>query len=401
MATIKNPHSHICLEMIKIKTPKLKLKLQQLGSDHNSFFTRVKPNFSPIILDFQNPSSKPSGRMQAASVVVQLDQALASSMIVQLEVRQTDDNDDNYIHDDNVILWSCCRRHLPQGLAWVLQQRRHTWQSLRLDSDDCNDKTTNIVCEDYICRKSSDNINKSRWCLLYLLIILSLQARTPIRAPVQLLAGITTPRNLAEVRSNWWWWPGWDDAKDLLIMQAPCRHRGHPWQPSTLRSTLPMPRQDSDDDDDKTTNIVGEDYICINLVDVMTMIKTQILLMFSIFDDCRLQPLRECSSWPARAQTRGTWTSSSPSLFKLRQNSRGPFRACPRNIFKRHDRISTRNEAYNSCRTIFVDCPVIDISPWRHDRISTRNEAFNSCRAIFVDFLAIDISCRLGDKKKI
>ena len=37
----------------------------------------------------------------------------------------------------------------------------------------------------------------------------------------------------------------------------------------------------------------------------------------------------------------------------------------------------------------------------RHDRISTRNEAFNSCRAIFVDFLAIDISCRLGDKKKI
>ena len=104
MATIKNPHSHICLEMIKIKTPKLKLKLQQLGSDHNSFFTRVKPNFSPIILDFQNPSSKPSGRMQAASVVVQLDQALASSMIVQLEVRQTNDNDDNYIHDDNVIL---------------------------------------------------------------------------------------------------------------------------------------------------------------------------------------------------------------------------------------------------------------------------------------------------------
>ena len=77
---------------------------QQLGRDHNSFFTRVKPNFSPIILDFQNPSSKPSGRMQAASVVVQLDQALASSMIVQLEVRQTDDNDDNYIHDDNVIL---------------------------------------------------------------------------------------------------------------------------------------------------------------------------------------------------------------------------------------------------------------------------------------------------------
>ena len=401
MATIKNPHSHICLEMIKIKTPKLKLKHQQLGSDHNSFFTRVKPNFSPIILDFQNLSSQPSGRMQAASVVVQLDQALASSMIVQLEVRQTDDNDDNYIHDDNVILWSCCRRHLPQGLAWVLQQRRHTWQSLRLDSDDCNDKTTNIVCEDYICRKSSDNINKSRWCLLYLLIILSLQARTPIRAPVQLLAGITTPRNLAEVRSNWWWWPGWDDAKDLLIMQAPCRHRGHPGQPSTLRSTLPMPRQDSDDDDDKTTNIVGEDYICINLFDVMTMIKTQILLMFSIFDDCRLQPLRECSSWTARAQTRGTWTSSSPSLFKLRQNSRGPFRACPRNIFKRHDRISTRNEAYNSCRTIFVDCPVIDISPWRHDRISTRNEAFNSCRAIFVDFLAIDISCRLGDKKKI
>ena len=102
MATIKNPHSHICLEMIKIKTPKL--KFQQLGSDHNSFFTRVKPNFRPIILDFQNPSSKPSGRMQAASVVVQLDQALASSMIVQLEVRQTDDNDDNYIHDDNVIL---------------------------------------------------------------------------------------------------------------------------------------------------------------------------------------------------------------------------------------------------------------------------------------------------------
>ena len=51
----------------------------------------------------------------------------------------------------------------------------------------------------------------------------------------------------------------------------------------------------------------------------MTMIKTQILLMFSIFDDCRLQPLRECSSWPARAQTRGTWTSSSPSLLKLRQ----------------------------------------------------------------------------------
>ena len=146
-------------------------------------------------------------------------------------------------------------------------------------------------------------------------------------------------------------------------MQAPCRHQGHPGQPSTLRSTLPMPRKDSDDDDDKTTNIVGEDYICINLVDVMTMIKTQILLMFSIFDDCRLQPLRECSSWPARAQTRGTWTSSSPSLFKLRQNSRGPFRACPRNIFKRHDRISTRNEAYNSCRTIFVDCPVIDISP--------------------------------------
>ena len=89
--------------MIKIKTPKLKLKLQQLGSDHNSF-TRVKPNFSPIILDFQNPISRPSGRMQAASVVVQLDQALASSMIVQLEVRQTDDNDDNYIHDDNVIL---------------------------------------------------------------------------------------------------------------------------------------------------------------------------------------------------------------------------------------------------------------------------------------------------------
>ena len=78
--------------------------LQQLGRDHNSFFTRVKPNFSPIILDFQNPSSRPSGRMQAASVVVQLDQALASSMIVQLEVRQTDDNDDNYIHDDNVIL---------------------------------------------------------------------------------------------------------------------------------------------------------------------------------------------------------------------------------------------------------------------------------------------------------
>ena len=335
MATIKNPHSHICLEMIKIKTPKLKLKLQQLGRDHNSFFTRVEPNFSPIILDFQNPSSKPSGRMQAASVVVQLDQALASSMIVQLEVRQTDDNDDNYIHDDNVILWSCCRRHLPQGLAWVLQQRRHTGQSLRLDSDDCNDKTTNIVCEDYICRKSSDNINKSRWCLLYLLIILSLQARTPIRAPVQLLAGITTPRNLAEVRSNWWWWPGWDDAKDLLIMQAPCRHQGHPGQPSTLRSTLPMPRQDSDDDDDKTTNIVGEDYICINLFDVMTMIKTQILLMFSIFDDCRLQPLRECSSWTARAQTRGTWTSSSPSLFKLRQNSRGPFRACPRNIYKK------------------------------------------------------------------
>ena len=34
--------------MIKIKTPKL--KFQQLGSDHNSFFTRVKPNFSPIIL---------------------------------------------------------------------------------------------------------------------------------------------------------------------------------------------------------------------------------------------------------------------------------------------------------------------------------------------------------------
>ena len=384
MATIKNPHSHICLKMIKIKTPKLKLKLQQLGSDHNSFFTRVEPNFSPIILDFQNPSSRPSGRMQAAS-----------------EVRQTDDNDDNYIHDDNVILWSYCRRHLPQGLAWVLQQRRHTGQSLRLDSDDCNDKTTNIVCEDYICRKSSDNINKSRWCLLYLLLILSLQARTPIRAPVQLLAGITTPRNLAEVRSNWWWWPGWNDAKNLLIMQTPCRHRGHPGQPSTLRSTLPMPRQDSDDDDDKTTNIVGEDYICINLFDVMTMIKTQILLMFSIFDDCRLQPLRECSSWPARAQTRGTWTSSSPSLFKLRQNSRGPFRACPRNIFKRHDRISTRNEAYNSCRTIFVDCSVIDISPWRHDRISTRNEAFNSCRAIFVDFLAIDISCRLGDKKKI
>ena len=245
------------------------------------------------------------------------------------------DNDDNYIHDDNVMLWSYCRRHLPQGLAWVLQQRRHTWQSLRLDSDDCNDKTTNIVCEDYICRKSSDNINKSRWCLLYLLLILSLQARTPIRAPVQLLAGITTPRNLAEVRSNWWWWPGWDDAKDLLIMQAPCRHQGHPGQPSTLRSTLPMPRQDSDDDDDKTTNIVGEDYICINLFDVMTMIKTQILLMFSIFDDCRLQPLRECSSWPARAQTRGTWTSSSPSLFKLRQNSRGPFRACPRNIYKK------------------------------------------------------------------
>ena len=177
MATIKNPHSHICLEMIKIKTPKLKLKLQQLGSDHNSFFTRVKPNFSPIILDFQNPSSKPSGRMQAASVVVQLDQALASSMIVQLEVRQTDDNDDNYIHDDNVILWSCCRRHLPQGLAWVLQQRRHTGQSLRLDSDDCNDKTTNIVCEDYICRKSSDNINKSCLCLLYLLIISSLCRR--------------------------------------------------------------------------------------------------------------------------------------------------------------------------------------------------------------------------------
>ena len=115
-------------------------------------------------------------------------------------------------------------------------------------------------------------------------------------------------------------------------MQAPCRHRGHPWQPSTLRSTLPMPRQDSDDDDDKTTNIVGEDYICINLFDVMTMIKTQILLMFSIFDDCRLQPLRECSSWTARAQTRGTWTSSSPSLFKLRQNSRGPFRACPREL---------------------------------------------------------------------
>lgn len=132
MATIKNPHSHICLEMIKIKTPKLKLKLQQLGSDHNSFFTKVKPNFSPIILDFQNPSSRPSGRM-------------------------------HYIHDNNVILWSCCRRHLPQGLAWVLQQRRHTGQSLRLDSDDCNDKTTNIVCEDYICRKSSDNINKSRW----------------------------------------------------------------------------------------------------------------------------------------------------------------------------------------------------------------------------------------------
>ena len=359
-------------------------------------------------------------------------------MIVQLEVRQTDDNDDNYIHDDNVILWSCCRRHLPQGLAWVLQQRRHTGQSLRLDSDDCNDKTTNIVCEDYICRKSSDNINKSRWCLLYLLLILSLQARTPIRAPVQLLAGITTPRNLAEVRSNWWWWPGWDDAKDLLIMQAPCRHRGHPWQPSTLRSTLPMPRQDSDDDDDKTTNIVGEDYICINLFDVMTMIKTQILLMFSIFDDCRLQPLRECSSWTARAQTRGTWTSSSPSLFKLRQNSRGPFRACPRELpritrkwssrswtlswkWRRSRRMlstsmimwslakwgrrtkwwSTRNEAYNSCQTIFVDCPVIDISPWRHDRISTRNEAYNSCRAIFVDFLAIDISCRLGDKKKI
>ena len=70
-------------------------------------------------------------------------------------------------------------------------------------------------------------------------------------------------------------------------------------------------------------------------------------------------------------------------------------------IFKRHDRISTRNEAYNSCRTIFVDCHVIDISPWRHDHISTRNEAYNSCRAIFVDFLAIYISCRLGDKKKI
>ena len=77
--------------------------LQQLGRDHNSFFTRVEPNFSPI-LDFQNPSSRPSGRMQAASVVVKLDLALASSMIVQLEVRQTDDNDDNYIHDDNVIL---------------------------------------------------------------------------------------------------------------------------------------------------------------------------------------------------------------------------------------------------------------------------------------------------------
>ena len=261
MATIKNPHSHICLEMIKIKTPKLKLKLQQLGSDHNSFFTRVKPNFSPIILDFQNPSSRPSGRMQAASVVVQLDQALASSMIVQLEVRQTDDNDDNYIHDDNVILWSCCRRHLPQGLAWVLQQRRHTGQSLRLDSDDCNDKTTNIVCEDYICRKSSDNINKSRRCLLYLLIILSLQARTPIRAPVQLLAGITTPRNLAEVRSNWWLWPGRDDAKDLLIMQAPCRHQGHPGQPSTLWWTLQFQGK----------------------ILMMTMIKQQILSVKTIF----------------------------------------------------------------------------------------------------------------------
>ncbi len=69
-----------------------------------------------------------------------------------------------------------------------------------------------MICEDYICRKSSDNINKSRWCLLYLLLILSLQARTPIRAPVQLLAsqvpqlyciqlGVQYPKN-----SKIWLW---------------------------------------------------------------------------------------------------------------------------------------------------------------------------------------------------